>query len=177
MAAAPVSKQAKETEKLKMQYSKVSLTLENCILPPEKLSPTPSQLDGLDSESEIQLRILGCEWIQTSGILLRLPQVAMATGQVLFQRFFYSKSFVRQSMEAVAMACITLASKIEEAPRRIRDVLNVFNHIKQVRSGKTIQPLALDQNYINSKNQVIKAERRVLKELGFCVHVKHPHKD
>lgn len=24
--------------------------------------------------------------------------------------------------------------------------------------------------------QVIKAERRVLKELGFCVHVKHPHK-
>jgi len=34
----------------------------------------------------------------------------------------------------------------------------------------------LDQNYINLKNQVIKAERRVLKELGFCVHVKHPHK-
>lgn len=26
------------------------------------------------------------------------------------------------------------------------------------------------------KNQVIKSERRVLKELGFCVHVKHPHK-
>lgn len=37
-------------------------------------------------------------------------------------------------------------------------------------------PLTLDQNYINTKNQVIKAERRVLKELGFCVHVKHPHK-
>ncbi|CAJ0966231.1 unnamed protein product, partial [Ranitomeya imitator] len=37
-------------------------------------------------------------------------------------------------------------------------------------------PLILDQSYINTKNQVIKAERRVLKELGFCVHVKHPHK-
>ncbi|XP_072248819.1 cyclin-L1a isoform X2 [Leuresthes tenuis] len=37
-------------------------------------------------------------------------------------------------------------------------------------------PLILDQNYINTKNQVIKAERRILKELGFCVHVKHPHK-
>ena len=36
--------------------------------------------------------------------------------------------------------------------------------------------MILDQNYINTKNQVIKAERRVLKELGFCVHVKHPHK-
>lgn len=37
-------------------------------------------------------------------------------------------------------------------------------------------PLILDQEYVNLKNQIIKAERRVLKELGFCVHVKHPHK-
>jgi hypothetical protein len=39
-------------------------------------------------------------------------------------------------MEAIAMGCICLASKIEEAPRRIRDVLNVFNHIKQIRAQK-----------------------------------------
>ena len=36
--------------------------------------------------------------------------------------------------------------------------------------------MILDQNYVSLKNQAIKAERRVLKELGFCVHVKHPHK-
>jgi hypothetical protein len=36
--------------------------------------------------------------------------------------------------------------------------------------------MILDGNYVNLKNQVIKGERRVLKELGFCVHVKHPHK-
>lgn len=36
--------------------------------------------------------------------------------------------------------------------------------------------MVLDANYISLKTQVIKAERRVLKELGFCVHVKHPHK-
>lgn len=41
---------------------------------------------------------------------------------------------------------------------------------------RPITPMILDQNYVNLKNQVIKAERRVLKELGFCVHVKHPHK-
>lgn len=36
--------------------------------------------------------------------------------------------------------------------------------------------MILDSSYSALKNQVIKAERRVLKELGFCVHVKHPHK-
>lgn len=157
-------------------YGKIVLTLENCLLPEGKLELTPSQSDGLDRETEVDLRILGCELIQTAGILLKLPQVAMATGQVLFQRFFYSKSFVRHSMEATAMSCVCLASKIEEAPRRIRDVINVFHHIKQVRGQKPLLPMILDQHYINLKSQVIKAERRVLKELGFCVHVKHPHK-
>ncbi|XP_055709975.1 cyclin-L2 isoform X2 [Phlebotomus papatasi] len=157
-------------------YGQIVISLENCLLPDTKLEQTPSQLDGLDRETEIDLRILGCELIQTAGILLKLPQVAMATGQVLFQRFFYSKSFVRHNMETTAMSCVCLASKIEEAPRRIRDVINVFHHIKQVRAQKPITPMIIDINYITLKTQVIKAERRVLKELGFCVHVKHPHK-
>jgi len=41
---------------------------------------------------------------------------------------------------------------------------------------RPITPVVLDAAYIDLKNQIIKAERRVLKELGFCVHVKHPHK-
>jgi transcription initiation factor TFIIIB Brf1 subunit/transcription initiation factor TFIIB len=165
-----------QVKKVTKPYGRVVLTLKNCVLPEEKLSPTPSQNDGLDQETEMDLRILGCELIQTAGMLLKLPQVAMATGQVLFQRFYYSKSFVLHAMETTAMGCVYLASKIEEAPRRIRDVINVFHHIKQVKSERTIQPMILDQNYVALKTQVIRAERRVLKELGFCVHVQHPHK-
>lgn len=74
------------------------------------------------------------------------------------------------------MACVVLASKIEEAPRRVRDVLNAFHHLEQLRRKQAPEPLLLDHAYMGLKNQVIKAERRVLKELGFCVHVKHPHK-
>ena len=100
----------------------------------------------------------------------------MATGCVLFHRFFFAKSLIRHPFDVVAMAALGLACKIEESPRRTRDIINVFKHIKQVRSGQPISPVVLDGNYISLKNQVIKAERRILKELGFCVHVKHPHK-
>lgn len=63
------------TKTIPKPYGNVVLTLKNCLLPEEKLSPTPSQLDGLDRETETDLRILGCELIQTAGILLKLPQV------------------------------------------------------------------------------------------------------
>ena len=53
------------------------------------------------------------------------------------------------------------------------------NHIQIIQRlicSSLIQPLLIDQVYIDRKNEVIKAERRILKELGFCVYVKHPHK-
>ncbi|KAM4612933.1 cyclin-L1-like [Polymixia lowei] len=157
-------------------YSGVTLTLDYCQLPAERLQKSPSAEHGLSADTEEQLRMRGCEMIQAAGILLRLPQVAMATGQILFHRFFYCKSFVRHCAEMVATACVHLASKIEEEPRRIRDVLNVFYHLKHSKGRKTKVPMPLDATYINVKAQVIKAERQILKELGFCVHVKHPHK-
>jgi hypothetical protein len=41
---------------------------------------------------------------------------------------------------------------------------------------RIIKPVPIDHAYYDLKNQIIKAERRILKELGFCVHLKHPHK-
>jgi len=81
---------------------------------------------------EKQLRYLGCELIQSGAILLKLPQTAAATGQILFQRYYYQKSFVRYNFEHTVMACLLLASKIEEEPRKPRDVLNVYNRLKQI---------------------------------------------
>ena len=37
-------------------------------------------------------RVFGCECIQQMGILLRLPQVAVSTAQVMFHRFYAKRS-------------------------------------------------------------------------------------
>ncbi|KAL1232721.1 Cyclin-L1 [Trichinella pseudospiralis] len=117
-------------------YSGVSITLENPILPAEILNNPPSLADGMDYETERAIRFCGCDLIQRASILLRLPQVAAATGQIIFHRFFYARSFLRCTFDYVCMACIYLASKIEESPRRIRDVINVFHQLKQRRMIK-----------------------------------------
>ena len=63
------------------EYGDVIISLENCILDDDHLKNTPSIKDGLDKEVEIDLRIVGCEYIQMAGILLKLPQVS--TFQIL----------------------------------------------------------------------------------------------
>lgn len=59
------------------QYERVILTLNNVLLPPEKLypNPTPSTSEGLSWDIEYDLRLQGCELIQTACLLLKLPQV------------------------------------------------------------------------------------------------------
>jgi hypothetical protein len=51
--------------------------------------PTPSQKDGISSQTESTHRIFGCELIQEAGILLKLPQVVVVTGQNILNRFFF----------------------------------------------------------------------------------------
>lgn len=70
--------ESKDKELVKRNYGKIVLTLENAILNTEKLdAPTISEEDGLSKEIETDLRILGCELIQSAGILLKLPQVSI----------------------------------------------------------------------------------------------------
>lgn len=143
----------------------------------EQLQDTPSRKDGIDEATEMTLRIYGCDLIQESGILLKLPQQVMATGQVLFHRFYCKKSFVRFNVKRVAASCVWLASKLEENPRRARHVLNVFHRMECRRENLPIEHLdAFSKKYSELKMDLIRSERHLLKEMGFICHVEHPHK-
>ena len=81
-------------------YSRVELYLDNVILSDDKISPSPSEKDGLDSMSEYDLRYIGCELIQTAGILLKLPQVSIPSSIYLDLIF---STVERQSSELVLL--------------------------------------------------------------------------
>lgn len=143
----------------------------------DQLQNSPSRKDSIDEETEITLRIYGCDLIQEGGILLKLPQAAMATGQVLFHRFYCKKSFARFDVKRVAASCIWLASKLEECPRKARQVIIVFHRMECRRENLPVEHLDLySKKYSELKVDLIRSERHLLKEMGFICHVEHPHK-
>ncbi len=63
------------------EFGKILLTLDNCVVPRERLLNTPSAKDGMTRDVEIDIRIRGCECIQSAGLLLKLPQVSRIRGR------------------------------------------------------------------------------------------------
>ncbi|CAN6469247.1 unnamed protein product [Victoria cruziana] len=143
----------------------------------EQLHNSPSRKDDIDEQTEMTLRLYGCELIQESGILLRLPQAVMATGQVLFHRFYCKKSFARFNVKKVAASCVWLASKLEESPRKAKYIFLVFHRMECRRENRPIEYFDLfSKKYCELKMELNRTERHLLKEMGFICHVEHPHK-
>ena len=57
------------------EFRGIELSLDNRVIPNERLLNTPSFKDGVSHELETDLRIVGCEYIQSAGLMLKLPQV------------------------------------------------------------------------------------------------------
>ncbi|KAE8222026.1 hypothetical protein CF319_g4715 [Tilletia indica] len=103
--------------------------LPNTLAGLHQLSETPSRADGIPVDLEEELRVYGCQLIQQAGILLHLPQVAMATAQVLFQRFWFVSSMKQFCIKDISTGALFLACKLEEQSLRVRDLINVFDFL------------------------------------------------
>ncbi|KAF1793230.1 Cyclin-like [Phytophthora cactorum] len=146
------------------------------VLPASSLARSPSLEDGVAPDVERLHRSFGCELIQEAGVLLRLPQVVMATAQTLLQRFYYRKSLRQFDAFRVAVSCLFLAAKVEEKPKRIKDVIGVFYAMfrrrKWQRSTVAQQLVDLDgATFSQWRMWLIMVERQVLIDLGFSTTV------
>lgn len=82
-----------------MQEKMIYCNLDNFQVQKQDLQNSPSRYDGISEETETELRIFGTTLIQEGGTLLDLPQVAMATGQVLFHRLYCKQSMAKYDVE------------------------------------------------------------------------------
>ena len=75
------------------------------------------------------------------------------------------------------MAALYLGSKCEEQIRKMREFLAVFANMHQRREGKPKEYYDVTSAaYMEAKAELTRAERIMLRELGFTLHVEHPHK-
>jgi hypothetical protein len=61
-----------------------------------ELASTPSVLEGLQIAEERCRRAKGVNFIIQAGILLKLPQLTLATASVFFHRFYMRQSMVAE---------------------------------------------------------------------------------
>ncbi|KAK0560358.1 hypothetical protein OC844_003803 [Tilletia horrida] len=156
--------------------------LPNTLAGLHQLRETPSQADGVPADLEEELRVYGCQLIQQAGILLQLPQVAMATAQVLFQRFWFVSSMKHFSIKDICMGALYLACKLEEQSIRGRNLINVFDflvqravHIAERNPGpRSLELAGLVEDFYDTKDALVVAEMQILKRLGFQVQVNLP---
>lgn len=120
-----------------------SVLVPDLFVPVEVLHASPSVRAGMAASLELTYKLFAAELVQEMGVLLRLPQVVMATAQTLLHRFYYRKSLTQFDAHKIAMASVFLAAKVEETPRRMRDILNVGYYAKLRRQRKVIRPLPL----------------------------------
>ncbi|KAH9842836.1 cyclin-like protein [Rhodofomes roseus] len=161
-----------------------------------QIEKTPSREDGIPDGLEEELRAYGCKLIHEAGILLKQNQVAVATAQILFQRFWFVTSMKQFGIGDIGMGALYLASKLEECPIRIRDLINIYDLLLQRKAHIRAQAMAsrlastsahprtefkytpmsyFGNTFYELKDALVVAEMQILKRLGFNLTVVLPY--
>ena len=147
------------------------------------ISQLPSLQDGMSLQEESMKRRKTCRFIEEAGRILKLPRVAIATAMVFFHRFYAKHSFAQHDRFEVAVACLLLAAKTEESPKKLMVVLEECQKLKWrgMQAGSTTTAKAPDldpkgEEFSKLKERVLLLERVILHTIGFELSIDHPYK-
>ncbi|XP_072032462.1 uncharacterized protein [Amphiura filiformis] len=128
---------------------------------------TPSFKDGIDASTEARYRREGARFIIDAGTSQGLRYDTMATGVVYFHRFYMFHSFKEFPRYVTGAACLFLAGKVEETPKKCKDI---------IRMAKALVP---DQYFStfgdDPKEEIMTYERILLQTIKFDLQVFHPY--
>lgn len=112
--------------------------------------------------------------------VLRMRVDSQFTAACLLHRFLDAdREAIKQQTPSVWIgACLFVATKVSEDPRRLRDVVNGA-HMLHIDDGQVQwkdHPPALDDTYLKRKRQMIQAEHDFLKVVAFDTSVAPAHR-
>ena len=166
-----------------------------------KMGDKGADVVGLDDVVDVTtvLRPLVCR-MYIACTILRLGTETRYAALVYLHRYFHATmtreqprtgSVLQRPSPWVAAACLFLATKSQEEPRRLRDVINLAHilldesttttsGLNEEANGAIIcidkEPPLLDETYWELKKKLVETEQIVLRWLGFDLFVPHPHR-
>lgn len=144
----------------------------------QELAKSPSVSSTM---SDAQVRVLqakALEFLQKTGMALRLPQLTIATAVVYFQRFYVVFSLKKYDLFKVAAAALFLAGKVEETPKKLKEVLCKAWELDPRRKPQEIKDGLAETapDFVALKEKILEYERELLRVVAFNLAVDHPYK-
>lgn len=142
----------------------------------EQLENTPSKRFGIDADKELSYRQIAANLIQEMGQRLHTTQLCINTAIVYMHRFYMYHPFTLFHRNAMATACLFLAAKNEEQPRKLEHVLKVSIICLHKQQGHSFHQIDnKSEVYLEQVQDLLKNEETLLKTLGFETAIDHPH--
>ena len=139
-----------------------------------ELLRTPSILDGLTPEKERENRSKGVNFILQVGIMLKLPQITLATASVFLHRFYMRHSMQTYHYYSMAATCLFLAYKVEECVRKMRELVVACVRVAQKDPHKTVDEQ--DKEYWRWRDNILQYEDLLLEAICFDLSLEPPYK-
>ena len=160
--------------------SELSVATTQWLFTPHDLLCTPSILAGLPPNLEHANRAKGVNFILQAGMMLKLPQITLATASVFFHRFYMRQSMIDtpsrtgQHYYSIAATSLFLASKVEENCRKMRELVIACVRVAQKDPIRFVDEQ--DKEYWRWRDTILHNEDLLLEGIAFDLHLEPPYK-
>ena len=149
---------------------------------------SPSRADGMTPQQEDAFRQMVVRFLDdvstvlassppvgggASSVATRVPRPVIATAAVFAHRFYARNScaLYENRCHVVGAACLLLACKVDAAPRTLADIVCASYRLRT--GGADLLSEGHRPNYPRERDNVLAAESRLVRDLGFHFHVTH----
>lgn len=139
-----------------------------------ELQRTPSILEGIPLEKERENRSKGVNFVLQVGIMLKLPQITLATASVFLHRFYMRHSMQNYHYYSMAATSLHLAYKVEENVRKMKELVIACVRVAQKDPHKMVDEQ--DKEYWRWRDNIIQYEDVLLEAICFDLSLEPPYK-